>query len=73
VLEGESGGTLTVTGNDQRRNLDDLTLTPRRGTNVLLCLRDVFLRAGPVATGRGHDREQGLLDRVHRKCLMPAE
>jgi hypothetical protein len=33
---------------------------------------DVLLRGAPVTTARGHDREQRLFDRVHRRDRVPA-
>jgi hypothetical protein len=70
VLEAKTGGAFTVSRDDQCRDLDDLAFTARGRTGVLLRTRDVLLRGGPVAAVRGHDREQGLLDRVHRGRVL---
>jgi len=71
VLEGKSGGTLAVSAYDQRRDLDDLALTPSVRSGVPLRAGDVCLRGGPVAALRGHEGQACVLDRVHRADLGP--
>jgi hypothetical protein len=53
----------------QRRDLDDLAITAGGRAGVALRVRDVPVRRGRVAAARGHDREQGMLDRVHRRTV----
>jgi hypothetical protein len=65
VLKGKSGGALTVSRNDQRRDLDDLALTPGVGTGVPLRPGNVPLRGGLVAALCCYQGQEGLLDRVH--------
>ena len=49
VLEGKSGGALTVSRDDQRRDLDDLAFTAGGRTGVPLRAGDVPLRRGAVS------------------------
>ena len=66
MLERESGGAVSVAGDDQRRDLDDLALTTGRCARVPPGAGDVLRGRGSVVAVRGHDREEGMLDRVHR-------
>ena len=72
VLEGESGGAFTVSPHDQRRDLDDLALTPCVRTGVSLRAGDVLLRRSPVAALRGDKGQEGVLDRRHGRRMRRA-
>lgn len=61
VLEGQAGGATVVTRDDERRDLNQLTLTPRGRPGPLLSARQMVLGGGTVSGSCGHDREQGLL------------
>jgi hypothetical protein len=37
VFEGEAGGAFTLSGHDQRCDLDDLSFSPGGGSGVALC------------------------------------
>jgi hypothetical protein len=65
VFEREAGGALVVAGDDERRNLNELTFTPCCRTGSLLRSGDVAVRFHLFAVVGGHHGEQGLLDRAH--------
>ncbi len=69
MLEGEAGRAFSPPRNEQRRDLDDLTLSPSRCTGVALGSGE-FLECcrGVAAVGCYHG-EEGVLDRVHRAMV----
>jgi hypothetical protein len=65
VLERESSGAFSCSGNDQRRDLDNLTLASSGGAGVVLCPDELLERGSRVAVVGCHYCEEGVLDRVH--------
>ena len=63
MLEREPGRARPITGNDERGDLDDLTLAPGRDTGLLLGAGDVGVSGGAVAAARSHHGQQRKLDR----------
>jgi hypothetical protein len=66
VLEGEAGGALAAPRDDERGDLDQLTITAGMGAGECLRAHDVLLGRARVVARDGHEREEDMLDRVHR-------
>jgi len=73
VLEGQPGGSLRISGHDQGRDLDHLTIPASARTRLPLRARDVPLCSRGVAVVGGDDGEQGVLDCPHRAGRERAE
>ena len=72
MLEGEAGRAFTLSRNDQRRDLDDLTLAPSSRTGVALGSGEFLECCRRVAAVSCYHGEEGVLDRVHGRRVRPA-
>ena len=62
MLERQPHGSTSITGDDQRGDLDDLALSARRGPGLLLGAGDVAGGGDVIAATRSHHGEQGVFD-----------
>ncbi len=65
MLEGESGSAVTLSFDDQSRDLDNLTFTSSGGAGVALSVGQLLERCRGLAAVGCHYGEKGVLDRVH--------
>ena len=65
VLEGQSSGASVFSGDDQRRDLNDLAFTAWGGAGLTLGLREVLESVGLFSVVGCLDSEQGDVDGVH--------